>query len=245
MAIPTQSVKLKIQKYDPETDNEPYWREYTIQAKPGMTMLEALFEVLNKVDGSLSFRFCCRGAVCGACAMMINGKIRLACETQVAVMKEKREPILISPMPHKKVVKDLVVDLDPFFQQMRSIKPYMVGKEPFPEKEILQSEKDRAKLTEPIDCILCGSCSSACTIAWWDPNYLGPATLEKVYRFVADSRDTIRDERLDMVNTEDGVWRCHTIFNCVDVCPKKINQTDAIQYLKRQIVKKKLGFGTE
>jgi len=243
MAIATTTVKLKIQKFDPEMDAEPYWREYVIQAKPGMTMLEALFEVLNKQDGSLSFRFCCRGAVCGACAMMINGKIRLACETQVSAMRDKREPILVGPMPHKKVIKDLVVDMDPFFQQMVSIKPYLVGKEPFPEKEILQSEKERAKLTEPIDCILCGSCSSACTVAWWDPNYLGPATLEKTYRFVVDSRDTIREERLDMVDDEDGVWRCHTIFNCVDVCPKKINQTDAIQYLKRQLVKRKLGFG--
>jgi succinate dehydrogenase / fumarate reductase, iron-sulfur subunit len=242
MAIATKTVKLKIQKYDPDMDAEPYWREYTIQAKPGMTMLEALFEVLNKHDGSVSFRFCCRGAVCGACAMMINGKIRLACETQVSAMLEKREPILISPLPHKKVVKDLVVDMDPFFQQMVSIKPYLVAKEPYPEKEMLQSEKERAKLTEPIDCILCGSCSSACTVAWWDPNYLGPASIEKVYRFVADSRDSIRDERLDMVDGEDGVWRCHTIFNCVDVCPKKINQTEAIQYLKRQLVKRKLGF---
>jgi len=243
MAIATKPVKLKIQKYDPDTDAEPYWREYNIQAKPGMTMLEALFEVLNKEDGSLSFRFCCRGAVCGACAMMINGKIRLACETQVSAMLEKREPILISPLPHKKVVKDLVVDMDPFFQQMIAIKPYLVAQEPFPEKEILQSEKDRAKLTEPIDCILCGSCSSACTVAWWDPNYLGPASIEKVYRFVVDSRDSIREERLDLVDGEDGVWRCHTIFNCVDVCPKKLNQTDAIQYLKRQLVKRKLGFG--
>ncbi|MDH4123619.1 MAG: succinate dehydrogenase iron-sulfur subunit [Thermoplasmata archaeon] len=239
MAIATTPVTLKIQRFNPDTDKEPYWREYTIQAKPGMTVLEALFEVLNKYDGTLSFRFCCRGAICGACSMMIGGKIRLACETQVSAIKKR--PLMISPMPHKKVIKDLVVDMDPFFEQMRSIKPYLVAKEPFPEKEIYQSEKDRAKLTEPIDCILCGSCSSACTVAWWDPNYIGPASLTKAYRFVVDSRDTIRDERLDMVDSEDGVWRCHTIFNCVDVCPKKINQTDAIQYLKRQLVKRKIG----
>lgn len=242
MAISTTPIKLQIQRFNPDTDNEPHWREYEIQAKPGMTMLEALFEVLNKLDGTLSFRFCCRGAVCGACAMMINGKIRLACETQVSLMAKKRQPIMVSPLPHKKVIKDLVVDMEPFFEQVRSIKPYLVAKEPYPEKEFYQSEKERAKLTEPIDCILCGSCSSACTIAWWDPNYIGPASLTKVYRFVVDSRDSIRNERLDMVDSEDGVWRCHTIFNCVDVCPKKINQTDAIQYLKRQIVKKKLGF---
>jgi len=239
MAIATKPVRLKIQRFDPELDKEPYWREYTIQAKPGMTILEALFEVLNKIDGSLAFRFCCRGAVCGACSMMISGKIRLACETQVSQIK--KDPIMISPLPHKMALKDLVVDMEPFFQQMKSTKPYLVAEEPFPEKEIYQSEKDRAKLTEPIDCIFCGACSSACTIAWTDPNYLGPATIEKVYRFVVDSRDTIRNERLDMVDNEDGVWRCHTIFNCVDVCPKKINQTDAIQYLKRQLVKRKIG----
>lgn len=240
MAIATTPVSLKIQRFDPERDQEPYWREYTIDARPGMTILEALFEVLNRQDGSIAFRFCCRGAVCGACSMMIGGKIRLACETQVSHIKQN--PILISPLPHKKVIKDLVVDMEPFFQQMKTVKPYLVPAEPLPEKEIYQSEKDRAKLTEPIDCIFCGSCSAACTIAWTDPNYLGPSTLEKVYRFVVDSRDTIKKDRLEMVDNEDGVWRCHTIFNCVEVCPKKLNQTHAIQYLKRQLVKRKLGF---
>lgn len=239
MAATSKTVKLKIQRFDPDHDKEPYWQGYSIEAKPGMTILEALFEVLDNLDGSVSFRFCCRGAVCGACAMMISGKIRLACETQVSNIK--KAPILISPLPHMKVIKDLVVDMESFFEQMKSTKPYLIPKDPLPEKEILQSEEERAKLTEPIDCILCGSCSSACTIAWTNPEYLGPATLEKVYRFLVDSRDTIANERLDLVENEDGVWRCHTIFNCVDVCPKKVNQTDAIQYLKRQLVKRKIG----
>ncbi len=232
-------VVLKIQRFDPSADTEPYWQKFNVQIKPGMTVLDALFEVLNHQDGTLAFRFCCRAGVCGSCAMMIAGKVRLACETQVSTLLDKNE-IMLSPLPHQKVVKDLAVDYDLFFDRLKAVKPYMVGKEPYPAKEFIQMPKERVPINDPIDCIMCGSCTSSCTMAWLDTGYLGPAALLKSYRFLVDSRDTIPDERLDLIESEQGVFRCHTQFNCVEVCPKKLNPTEAIQRQKIKLIKRKL-----
>lgn len=230
---------LKIQRFDPSSDRLPYWQKFQVVLKPGMTVLDALFEVLNHQDGTLAFRFCCRAGVCGSCAMVIAGKVRLACETQISQFLDKKE-VMISPLPHQKVVKDLAVDYDLFFDRLKAVKPYLVGKEPYPEKEFIQLPKERVPINEPIDCIMCGSCTSACTMAWLNPNYLGPAALLKSYRFLVDTRDSIRDERLDIIEGEEGVWRCHTQFNCVEVCPKKLNPTEAIQRQKIKAFKRKL-----
>jgi len=232
-------VVLKMQRFDPSADTEPYWQKFAIKLKPGMTVLDALFEVLNHQDGTLAFRFCCRAGVCGSCAMVIAGKVRLACETQVSQLLDKNE-ILISPLPHQKVIKDLAVDYSLFFDRVKRVKPYLVGKEPYPEKEFIQLPKERVPINEPIDCILCGSCTGACTMAWTNTSYLGPAALLKSYRFLVDTRDTIKDERLDIIESESGVWRCHTQFNCVEVCPKKLNPTEAIQLQKYRLMKRKL-----
>lgn len=232
-------ITIKVQRFDPKADTMPYWQKFTVKLRPGMTVLDALFEVLNHQDGTLAFRFCCRAGVCGSCAMVIGGKIRLACETQIAQFAGKGE-LHISPLPHQEVVKDLAVNYDHFFERMKRVKPFLVGREPAPEREYLQSPKERVPINEPIDCILCGSCTSSCTVAWTTDDYLGPAALMKAYRFVADTRDTITDERLDMVDNEDGVYRCHTIFNCVEVCPKKLNPTESIQRLKIKCIKRKL-----
>jgi len=232
-------ITLKIQRFDPSADSEPYWQPFKVILKPGMTVLDALFEILNHQDGSLAFRFCCRAGVCGSCAMVIAGKVRLACETQVATLLDMDE-IRLSPLPHQKVVKDLAVDYDLFFERLKLVKPYMVGKEPYPEKEYIQLPKERVPINEPIDCILCGSCTSSCTMAWTNRDYLGPAALLKSYRFLVDSRDTLKDERLDLIETENGVWRCHTQFNCVEVCPRKLNPTEAIQRQKIAAFKRKL-----
>lgn len=232
-------VTLKIQRFDPSMDSEPYWQSFKVKIRPGMTVLDALFEVLNHQDGSLAFRFCCRAGVCGSCAMVIAGKVRLACETQIAMLLDEDE-ILLSPLPHQKVVKDLAVDYDLFFERIKRVKPYMVGREPYPEKEYIQLPKEREPINEPIDCILCGSCTSSCTMAWLSKDYLGPAALLKSYRFLMDTRDTLKNERLDLIESENGVWRCHTQFNCVEVCPRKLNPTEAIQKQKIAAFKRKL-----
>lgn len=234
-------IKLTVQRFDPSADALPYWQSYQVKlARPGMTVLDALFEVLNHQDGTLSFRFCCRAGVCGSCAMMIGGKIRLACETQISQFMKAGE-VRLSPLPHQKVVKDLAVDYTQFFDRIKRVKPYLIGKEPYPDREYIQLPKERAPICEPIDCILCGSCTSSCTMAWTSSDYLGPAALLKSYRFVADTRDTIKHERLDIIESEpNGVWRCHTEFNCVEVCPKKLNPTEAIQRQKIAAFKRKL-----
>jgi succinate dehydrogenase / fumarate reductase iron-sulfur subunit len=231
-------VTLKIQRFDPTADTQPYWQKFVVKTKPGMTVLDALFEVLNHQDGTLAFRFCCRAGVCGSCAMVIAGKVRLACETQVSSLK--REEIMLSPLPHQKIVKDLAVDYDLFFDRLKGVKPYLVGKQPVPEKEYIQMPKERVPINEPIDCIMCGACTSACTMAWLNKGYLGPAALLKSYRFLVDTRDSLTDERLDLIESENGVFRCHTQFNCVEVCPKKLNPTEAIQKQKIKLIKRKL-----
>jgi len=232
-------VTLRIQRFDPSADVEPYWQKYNVRIRPAMTVLDALFEVLNHQDGTLAFRFCCRAGVCGSCAMVIAGKIRLACETQISQFLDLNE-IMISPLPHQKVVRDLAVDYEHFFERLRAVKPYLIGKEPCPEKEYIQLPKERVPINEPIDCIMCGSCTSACTMAWTSSSYLGPAALLKSYRFLVDTRDAVPDERLDIIESENGVWRCHTQFNCVEVCPKKLNPTEAIQRQKIKAIKRKL-----
>jgi succinate dehydrogenase / fumarate reductase iron-sulfur subunit len=232
-------IVLKVQRFDPAADTMPYWQKYSVKIRPGMTVLDALFEVLNHQDGTLAFRFCCRAGVCGSCAMVIAGKVRLACETQISTLLDKNE-IMLSPLPHQKVIKDLAVDYELFFDRMKAIKPYLVGKEPYPEKEYIQMPKERVPINEPIDCIMCGACTSACTMAWLNKEYLGPAALLKSYRFLVDTRDNVPDERLDIIESENGVYRCHTQFNCVEVCPKKLNPTEAIQRQKIKLVKRKL-----
>jgi succinate dehydrogenase / fumarate reductase iron-sulfur subunit len=232
-------VTIKVQRFDPSADKIPYWQDFRVKTRPGMTVLDALFEILNHQDGTLAFRFCCRAGVCGSCAMMIAGKIRLACETQVSALE--LDEIMLSPLPHQKMVKDLAVDYTHFFDRIKKVKPFLVGKEPYPDREYIQMPKERVPINEPIDCILCGSCTSSCTMAWTSSSYLGPAALLKSWRFIADTRDTITDDRLDILESEEeGVWRCHTQFNCVEVCPKKLNPTEAIQRQKIKVVKRRL-----
>ncbi len=230
-------VTIKVQRFDPAADSLPYWQAYKVKTKPGMTVLDALFEILNHQDGSLAFRFCCRAGVCGSCAMVISGKVKLACETQVSSVKG--DEILLSPLPHQKVIKDLACDYTLFFDRLKAVKPYLVGKEPYPEKEYIQLPKERVPINEPIDCIMCGSCTSACTMAWLNEEYIGPAALLKSYRFLVDTRDTIPDERMDIIENENGLWRCHTQFNCVEACPKKLNPTEAIQRQKWKVFMRK------
>jgi len=226
-----KTIRLRIQRFDPKTDSEPHYDTFEVPTKLGMTVLDALFQVLENQDRLLAFRYSCRSAVCGSCATFINGKQRLACNTQINTLGSE---ITIGPLSHIPVIRDLVVDLHPFFDRMDMVKPYFEAKEPYPVKEFIQLPKEREAIDVAIGCIDCMACFSACPSAWTDPNYLGPAAFVKTARFVADTRDDAKLERLHLVGCEDGVWRCHTIFNCAEACPKSINPPYFIQYLKRK-----------
>lgn len=216
-----------------------YYKEFRLIPDAGMTVLEGLFHILEKQDPTLSFRYSCRGAVCGSCAMYINGRYRLACNTMVDSLKG--EEITISPLPHLPVIKDLVVDMTSFFERIEKVMPFLRTLEA-KQTEILQSAKDREKLDIITDCILCAACFSSCPVNWMNSSYLGPAALNKAYRFLADSRDNASEERLSLLDNENGIWRCHGIFNCAESCPKKINPANSIIQLRRQALAKKLKF---
>lgn len=229
-----QKTTLEIFRYNPEVDKEPRFQRYTVDAAPGMTVLQALLEIQARQDPTLAFRSACRAAVCGSCAMHIGGAYRLSCETQLAALKD---PVTIRPLGHLPAIRDLVVEMAPFWERYKEIKPYLLpGAEP-PEKEFRQSIDEREKLTTIIDCILCGSCYSACPVLATDPDYLGPAAATKANRFVRDSRDRGGRERLGLVGGDHGVWRCHTVFSCQEVCPKKINPSGSIAELKRTAIR--------
>ena len=231
-------VRLRVFRYMP--GKEPYFDIFPFSFAGGKTVLEGLLDVLERQDGSLAFRYSCRSAVCGSCAMFINGSFRLACQTQIADLKS--DVVTVCPLPHMKIIKDLVCDMRPFFQKIDTILPYFIPKGNPPEKEYYQSPKERRLVDNYIDCMLCGACYSSCTIAATDENYWGPAALVKAWRFMADSRDGGTAQRLAIVADEHGALRCHTLFNCVEACPKQINCTQAIQNIKKKSVAKILGF---
>ncbi len=231
---------LKVFRLDPDADPEPHFDTYQVAVTEKMSVLEALFAILEQQDPSLSFRYSCRGAVCGSCAMYINGSYGLACRTLIENLTGGE--IIVTPLPHLPVIKDLVVDMTAFYEKMTSVMPYLETGSTAPEREFHQSPQARRALDEVTDCIWCASCHSACPLTWANKEYLGPAALTKVYRFVADSRDQAGPQRLQFVNREDGAWRCHTIFNCVEACPKNINQTEAIGKLRRKTLAQKLKF---
>ncbi len=228
---------FKIFRYDSSKEESPRFASFEVPVEQGMTVLEGLIYIQGNLDGSLAFRSSCRAGVCGSCAMHINGKYRLACETQIDQLKSNT--VTIRPMAHLKVFKDLFVDLEPFWEKYKRIKPFLQPGEPAPERERIQTAEDRLKLEGLIDCILCGACYASCTVCETHPDYLGPAVLLKVARFVEDSRDNASDQRLEDVSGFDGVFRCHTIFNCQEVCPKDLDPTGSIANLKRKIIKKK------
>jgi succinate dehydrogenase / fumarate reductase, iron-sulfur subunit len=223
---------FKIFRYNPSTDKQPYFRTYEIAVKPSWTVIDCLNEIRSHHDSTLAFRRSCRGGICGSCAMNINRKNLLACETMVATLGKKA--ITIRPLPHFEIIRDLVVDLTCFFRAIERIRPFAHGDKK-PDQEIVQTPAERKKLDGLYECILCGACTSACPSFWYNDRYPGPAALLKTFRFVADSRDQASGERLQAADTGDGAWQCHTIFNCVEACPKGLNPTKAIQQLKRRI----------
>jgi succinate dehydrogenase / fumarate reductase iron-sulfur subunit len=229
-------MRFSIYRYNPEADDRPRMQHYDIALEPTDRMLLDALVRIKAHDDTLSFRRSCREGVCGSDAMNINGKNGLACVTRVADLKE---PVQIRPLPGMPVVRDLIVDMSQFFKQYNSVKPYLVNHEPPPEKERLQSPADREELNGLYECILCACCTTACPSFWWNPDkFVGPAGLLQAYRFIADTRDQSTGERLDDLEDPYRLFRCHSIMNCVDVCPKGLNPTRAIGKIKELLVKR-------
>ena len=227
-------VDLWILRYDPERDGAPHWVSYSVGAEPMDRVLDLLHRVKYEVDGSLTFRRSCAHGVCGSDAMLINGRNRLACKIRVEQLGRRR--ISVAPLPGLPVVKDLVVDMDGFFAKYRSVQPFLITDAPPPTRERRQSPEDRARYDDTTKCILCAACTSSCPSFWARPEYVGPAAIVQAHRFIFDSRDEGANERLEILADEDGVWRCRTIFNCVDACPRGINITRAILEVSSAIV---------
>ncbi len=230
-------VKFEIYRYDPDRDARPYMQKVEVRLQPADKMLlDALMRLKADFDDSVAFRRSCREGVCGSDAMNVNGKNRLACVTN---LNELKEPIVLKPLPGLPVIRDLIVDMTQFFKQYHSIKPYLINDTPPPEKERLQSPEEREELNGVYECILCACCSTACPSFWWNPDkYVGPAGLLQAYRFIVDSRDQATGERLDNLNDPYRLFRCHTIMNCTDVCPKELNPAAAIGRIKTMLARR-------
>ncbi|MBL7002877.1 MAG: succinate dehydrogenase iron-sulfur subunit [Gammaproteobacteria bacterium] len=229
---------FNIYRFNPETDSKPYYKDYELNdLEPGVMLLEALL-MIKEQDPSLSFRRSCREGVCGSDGMNINGVNRLACVTKVVDLGERIE---LRPLPGLPVIRDLIIDMEQFYKQYRAVKPYLIGIEPEPEVERLQSPEDRDLLDGLYECILCGCCSTSCPSFWWNPDkFLGPAALLQASRFIEDSRDSATKERLEQLDDAYKLYRCHSIMNCVQVCPKELNPTKAIGRIKERMMKSKL-----
>ncbi|QCJ46481.1 succinate dehydrogenase/fumarate reductase iron-sulfur subunit [Haloprofundus sp. MHR1] len=236
---------LKVFRYDPEVEGkqEPRFDEFHVPYHKGMTVLDALIYARDHFDSSLTFRHSCRQAICGSDAMFVNGRQRLCCKTQLSDLEE---PVRVEPLPHQEVVKDLVVDMEHFYDQMEAVEPFFQTND-LPDGELeeqRQTRENREKVKMSTRCIWCGACMSSCNIAAGDNQYLGPAAINKAYRFAMDEREgsDMKEHRMRILEQEHGVWRCQTQFSCTEVCPKDIPLTAHIQELKREAVKNNLKF---
>ena len=242
-AVEEDTFTLTVFRYDPDVEekSEPRFDEFAVPRRKGMTVLDALIYARDHYDSTLTFRHSCRQAICGSDAFFVNGRQKLGCQTQIA---DVGEPVRVEPLPHQEVVKDLVVDMEHFYDQMEAVEPYF-QEEDLPEgEEQRQSPENREKIKLSTRCIWCGACMSSCNIAAGDNGYLGPAALNKAYRFAMDEREgeELTEHRFEIVEDQHGVWRCQTQFSCTNVCPKDIPLTDHIQELKREAVKRNLKF---
>ncbi|WP_198264683.1 succinate dehydrogenase iron-sulfur subunit [sulfur-oxidizing endosymbiont of Gigantopelta aegis] len=230
-------MQFTIYRYNPENDAEPYMQQYDLHdVEPGTMLRDALLRIKNEQDQSLSFRHSCGEGVCGSDGMNINGRNGLACVTAVDDLKT---PIVIRPLPGMPVIRDLVIDMTQFYTQYRAVKPWLIVKDPIPEVEFKQLPEQRDKLDGLYECILCACCSTSCPSFWWNPDkFMGPAALLQSWRFLSDSRDQATEERLEELEGPYKLFRCHTIMNCVDVCPKHLNPTKAIGHIKKLMLKK-------
>jgi len=225
---------FEVYRYDPDKDKEPYMQRYELELDGSERMLLDALIKLKKQDETLSFRRSCREGICGSDGMNINGKNGLACLISLISLPNK---IVVRPLPGLPVIRDLVVDMSMFYRQYEKVQPYLINNTPAPAKERKQSPEDREKIDGLYECILCACCSTACPSFWWNPDkFIGPSGLLQAYRFLVDSRDTAREERLAKLDDPFSVFRCHGIQNCVDVCPKGLNPTKAIGHIRNMLI---------
>jgi succinate dehydrogenase / fumarate reductase, iron-sulfur subunit len=225
-------VALRVLRFDPETDSEPHFEEFTVQAEPMDRLLDCLHFIKWQQDSSLALRRSCGHGICGSDAVVVNGVNRLACKELV---KDLEQPVTVEPIRGLPIIKDLVVDMEPFFEGYRAVKPWLIRKpgEHEPERERLQSPDERERFDDTTKCILCAACTTSCPIFWADGGYVGPAAIVNAHRFIFDSRDRGSTERLRILSERAGVYKCRTVFNCTDACPRGIKVTKAIQEVKR------------
>jgi len=241
-AAPAGATKVKtfkVYRYDPETPDNPRWDTYDVDVDAcGPMVLDALIKIKNEVDPTLTFRRSCREGICGSCAMNIDGTNTLACTKG---MDDVSGAVKVYPLPHMKVVKDLVPDLTTLYAQHAAIEPWLQTTTPAPEKEWLQTLEDRAKLDGLYECILCACCATSCPSYWWNTDrYLGPTVLLQAYRWLVDSRDEAAGKRLDHLEDPFRLYRCHTIMNCAKACPKGLNPSEAIADLKLKMIERQV-----
>jgi succinate dehydrogenase / fumarate reductase iron-sulfur subunit len=226
-------ITLKVFRFNPAKDKKPHYETFKITVEPTDRVLDLLEFAKGNFDGTLSFRRSCAHGVCGSDAMRINGQNRLACKTLVKDLGSKR--ITVEPILGLRVLRDLIVDMEPFMEHYRSVMPYFVNDEPEPKTERLQSQDQRERFDDTTKCILCACCTTSCPSFWANEEYVGPAAIVTAHRFIFDSRDRAAVERLRILNSQFGVYRCHTIFNCTTACPREIQVTKAIGEVKRAI----------
>ncbi|MCP2031624.1 succinate dehydrogenase / fumarate reductase iron-sulfur subunit [Okibacterium sp. HSC-33S16] len=232
-------VTLIIRRFNPELDDEPRWVDYDVEMFSTDRILDALHKIKWEQDGSLSFRRSCAHGICGSDAMRINGRNRLACKTLIKDL-DITKPIYVEAIKGLPLEKDLIVDMDPFFESYREVQPFLIpAKKAEPGKERVQSVADRARFDDTTKCILCAACTSSCPVFWTDGQYFGPAAIVNAHRFIFDSRDDAAKVRLDILNDKEGVWRCRTTFNCTDACPRGIQVTQAIAEVKQALMRGK------
>jgi succinate dehydrogenase / fumarate reductase, iron-sulfur subunit len=228
-------MKFRIYRYDPDADARPRMQDYEMEPGHHDRMLLDALQQLKRIDPSLSFRRSCREGVCGSDAMNINGRNGLAC---IQPLKSLREPVLLRPLPGFPVIRDLIVDMSQFFAHYHAIRPYLVNDEPPPQRERLQSPEERERLNGLYECILCACCSGFCPSYWWNPEkFIGPAGLLQAYRFITDSRDKATSERLEFLDDVYRLYRCRSIMNCTEVCPKKLSPSHAIERIRLAMVR--------
>ncbi len=228
-----KKITLKLFRYNPETDTKPHYDTYKLEVEPTDRVLDLLEKVKGYEDGTLSFRRSCAHGVCGSCAMRVNGENKLACKTLIQDIKSSK--ITVEPILGMPVLKDMIVDMEPFFDNYKKVMPYFINDDPKPEKEHIQSIEEQERFDDTAKCILCGACTTSCPSFWANDEYVGPAAIVNAHRFIFDSRDQGAAERLQILNDQFGVYRCRTIFNCTLACPREIEITKAIGEVKKAI----------
>jgi len=230
-------VNLKVRRLNPENGGEPRFQSYSIDAPESATILDSLLQVREEMDGSLALRCACRSAICGSCAMRINGQARLACKSKVVALAAREgDEITVEPMGNMPTIKDLVADMTPHWEKVRAVQPWLKPSGPEPEREYLVPNRTMLELAQPMGCIMCGACVSDCTVLEVDKTFLAPAALAKAYRFVGDPRDGAGGGRLNMLSGGSGIWDCTRCLMCVEVCPKGVDPLGQILKLRSRAI---------